>query len=424
MTRGEPGGRLIGRRSGVGTTSIDPAELAPSLGMAYPARCDRSRSTSLALRLSSGDGKRTQRGSMLETGQNRTKRIVCKGRLVLRPLALASLGALVFVGSAVAAPVAGPNLEIHLPTPTLEAAPEIALPTPTPEPTPPPTPAPEATPPPTPVPEASAPPRPAPEASTPPIPAPEASPPPTPVPVATPPPTPAPEASPPPTPAREPPETPTTTRKPEATAEPPHSTPTPEADAKSSPTPSLGSPQGPGGGSPPVLPSAPIGSLPTAFALGGGGAAGPSSLGASAKVIAALGVAGLSCALSGFERRISGNCAGGSASAQRLNATTLVPVGSANGAPSLAAATAGTPSDTDPGGSAVGSRPPTSPAPSPVPGGASGGSAPGGSGLALSAFLTLAALLRLAPSRAMRRLRLLCEPRLTACFVLIPERPG
>jgi hypothetical protein len=48
----------------------------------------------------------------------------------------------------------------------------------------------------------------------------------------------------------------------------------------------------------------------------------------------------------------------------------------------------------------------------------------GGSGMGLSTFLTLAGLLLLGAPRAMRRLRLSCEPWLTACFVLIPERPG
>jgi hypothetical protein len=121
---------------------------------------------------------------------------------------------------------------------------------------------------------------------------------------------------------------------------------------------------------------------------------------------------------------MTNNCAAGSARVQRFFATSLVPVGSADASTSLVAAIAGAPSDNDPGGLAGGSRPPVSPAPSPAPGGASGGSASGSSGLGLSAFLTLGALLRLALPRAMRRLRLSCEPWLTACFVLIPERPG
>jgi outer membrane biosynthesis protein TonB len=78
-----------------------------------------------------------------------------------------------------------------------------------------------------------------------------------------------------------------------------------------------------------------------------------------------------------------------------------------------------------PGGSAVGNSP-VSPAPGPAPGGASGAAVGGGApgGAAISIFLTLAGLLLLAGPRAMRRLRLSCEPWLTACFVLIPERPG
>ncbi len=78
----------------------------------------------------------------------------------------------------------------------------------------------------------------------------------------------------------------------------------------------------------------------------------------------------------------------------------------------------------DRGGSGGGGHP-APPAPGPAPGGASGSApAAGGSGLALSGFLTLAGLLLLAAPRAMRRLRLSSRPWLTACFVLIPERPG
>jgi hypothetical protein len=80
------------------------------------------------------------------------------------------------------------------------------------------------------------------------------------------------------------------------------------------------------------------------------------------------------------------------------------------------------PGDGGHGGAAVGS-PPVSPGPGPAPGGAAGSSA-GATGLALSGFLTLAGLLLLGASRAMRRLRLSCQPWRTACFVLIPERPG
>jgi hypothetical protein len=97
----------------------------------------------------------------------------------------------------------------------------------------------------------------------------------------------------------------------------------------------------------------------------------------------------------------------------------------------LAAAAAGAPPGSSHGrqvggdGRSVDSTPPVSPAPGgPPSGAASGGAAVGGSGLALSGFFTLACLLLLGAPRAMRRLRLACEPWLTACFVLIPERPG
>jgi hypothetical protein len=62
-------------------------------------------------------------------------------------------------------------------------------------------------------------------------------------------------------------------------------------------------------------------------------------------------------------------------------------------------------------------------APSPRPGVASG-SAGGSPGLGLPFVLGLAGLLLLAPTRAMRGLRLSREPWLTATFALIPERPG
>ena len=98
------------------------------------------------------------------------------------------------------------------------------------------------------------------------------------------------------------------------------------------------------------------------------------------------------------------------------------PMGLATAGASLAAGEAGSPAGGGHGGSAV-VRPPVSPAPGSAPSGASG-SPTGASGLALSGFLSLAGLLLLGAPRAMRRLRLSCQPWLTACFVLIPERPG
>jgi len=91
----------------------------------------------------------------------------------------------------------------------------------------------------------------------------------------------------------------------------------------------------------------------------------------------------------------------------------------------LAAATTASGTETgDRGGAAGGGRPmPT--APGPAPGGASGGAAGGaGGGVGLPGFLAFAVLLALAAPRAMRHLRLACQPWRTAFFVLIPERPG
>ncbi len=115
------------------------------------------------------------------------------------------------------------------------------------------------------------------------------------------------------------------------------------------------------------------------------------------------------------------NCTVGWFGTQRLLSAS--PAGFATAAESLTTEPAGEPPAGGHGGSAGGSSP-VSPAPGPAPSGASGGSATGGSGLAPSGFLTLAGLLHLAAPRAMRRLRLSCQPWLTACFVLIPERPG
>ena len=69
------------------------------------------------------------------------------------------------------------------------------------------------------------------------------------------------------------------------------------------------------------------------------------------------------------------------------------------------------------------SGPPAEPATGSAPSGASGAPSGGSSGAGVSSFLTLAGLLLLGAPRAMRRLRLSCEPWLAGCFVLIPERP-
>jgi hypothetical protein len=125
----------------------------------------------------------------------------------------------------------------------------------------------------------------------------------------------------------------------------------------------------------------------------------------------------------GCELSMSGSCTAAWLSTQSLIvASTTYTTATAR---SLAGATAGTdvPGSSDEGSSTLASRP-AGPSPGPAPSGASGGSAVGGSGVAPSAFLSLAGQLRLAGPRALRRLRLSCQPWLTAFFVLIPERPG
>jgi outer membrane biosynthesis protein TonB len=99
------------------------------------------------------------------------------------------------------------------------------------------------------------------------------------------------------------------------------------------------------------------------------------------------------------------------------------PIGYPSVVGALGGAGSGGPDGAGTGGSTGGERP-APPTPGPAPGGASGGAAAGASGVGLSGFLTLAGLLLLAAPRAMRRLRLSCQPWLTAFFVLIPERPG
>jgi hypothetical protein len=149
-----------------------------------------------------------------------------------------------------------------------------------------------------------------------------------------------------------------------------------------------------------------------------GSGAGPASTGGLAGMIAAQGAGGPGCELSALERRGPGSCTGASPGAQGFMSQSM----GLPDAPSSLTAETGSPAGHGHGGSAV-AGPPVGPAPGPAPGGASGSSA-AASGLALSGFLTLAGLLLLGAPRAMRRLRLSCEPWRTACFVLIPERPG
>jgi hypothetical protein len=177
-------------------------------------------------------------------------------------------------------------------------------------------------------------------------------------------------------------------------------------------------PGGPGGpaGSPEVASTvASAAEIPTAFDRG------PVSVGAPAALTSAERAGGFSCELAAFGGHLTANCSAGWLGAQRLPVQSSV--GLATAEASLVAA-ASPPAGGGHGGSGGGSAPvsPT-PGPPPAPSGASG-SAAGASGLALSGFLTLAGLLLLGAPRATRRLRLSCEPWLTACFVLIPERPG
>ena len=158
---------------------------------------------------------------------------------------------------------------------------------------------------------------------------------------------------------------------------------------------------------------------PNGGALEAGAAEAAASVAAVAQISNAQRAGELSCELSSLSGDMSGNC-----SAEWLTPQRFLSGSPASYAAAVAALapTSGPPGDGGRGGAAVGS-PPVSPGPGPAPAGAAGSSA-GATGLALSGFLTLAGLLLLGAPRAMRRLRLSCQPWRTACFVLIPERPG
>jgi hypothetical protein len=163
----------------------------------------------------------------------------------------------------------------------------------------------------------------------------------------------------------------------------------------------------------PVATSAPTnGSGETTAARAGGGVAG---------TVVSRPAGDLTCEFSALQGRVGPNCRAGLIGATRLLATS--PSGFAGIAAASMAADMDPPGEGGHGGSAV-LRLPASPAPGPAPSGVSGGSSTGTSGLALSGFLTLSGQLRLAAPRALRRLRLSSAPWRTACFVLIPERPG
>ncbi len=173
-------------------------------------------------------------------------------------------------------------------------------------------------------------------------------------------------------------------------------------------------PETPGG--PPLGPSAPPEVPSTAKAS-------PPSVGAGVVTSTAQRVRQFDCALSAVGYGAAQACGSEALSTQRFLSAPSMGLATSAYVAAVAAA-GGSASGGGHGGSGAGS-PPVGPAPSPpsAPSGASG-SAAGSSGLGLSGFLTLAGLLLLGAPRAMRRLRLSCQPWRTACFVLIPERPG
>jgi hypothetical protein len=354
-----------------------------------------------------------KRKHLLGTAHNPWRGMASRGLHYLRPVILALLGALCFAATAHAAgPV--PELAPPTPPPTSGALPAIETP-----PLPPATEPPTETPPPPVVKETPA--------ETPPLPATEPP---------TEPPPPAvgkepPAEPPPPAPGNEP---ATEIPSPRASAEPatasPASSPARERAAETAPKPAISEPgpksapsapaaaaEGSVDEPPPGLPSATVRSLLKALAAHGTGTAPMSARGGASPRSSRAG--GLRCELVALGTRMSDTCTAASSARRSLTASSVSSDIAAASSPM--AARAHTHGDHD--SSAVASRP-DSPTPGPAPGGASGGSAVGASGVAQSAFHPLAGLLRLGGPRAMRRLRLSCQPKLTACFVLIPERPG
>ncbi|HZL47945.1 MAG TPA: hypothetical protein VFC30_02915, partial [Solirubrobacteraceae bacterium] len=172
--------------------------------------------------------------------------------------------------------------------------------------------------------------------------------------------------------------------------------------------------------------SAPIGWLTTGPTTGDPGgpstasAASPASIDAPPLLSAAQRAGDFSCELSGPAGPMTSGCTVGQLGAHIFLSVSTVDIAT-GAAARMGVPGVGTNGDAD--GSANGSRS-VGPPPGSAPGGAFGGSAPGGSGIALSSFSSLAGHLLPAAPRAMRRLRLSFQPWLTAFFVLIPERPG
>ncbi len=331
---------------------------------------------------------------MLGTGQNPSTPIVSKGLRAMRPFLLAVLGSLMLAGGARgAAPIAE---EAPKPAPTEPVTAEGAPAPPTEEAAPAPTPV-------EPVTEET--PAPAP---TPVEPVAEETPAPAPTPVE-----PVAEETPAPAPAE-----PVAGEKPAEPVAKPASEGSPPSAAAQGPT-----PPDQGG---PALPGEPVGSLTITVGIPAetqATAAPPTEVVMPTAIRAARKAGSLGCVVAALAGPMTGDCAAGGSATQRALAGS--PVGfaaAAVAAGSLTGTGPGAPPGSGDGDSSIGS-PPFSPAPGSAPSGASGAAAAGGSGLGLSAFLTLAGLLGLAAPRAMRRLRLFCQPWRTACFVLIPERP-
>jgi outer membrane biosynthesis protein TonB len=400
-----------------------PAGVAAWLSELNPATCDRPQSARLILGLSFRGPKREQRGDMLGIVQDSPTCSVSRGLLYVRVVVLSLLGALVFAASAHASGLgatSGGKIESAIPTPAEaperglspeKGSPETGL-SPSPEKGPPET-APVGPPP------EKAPVEPAPVATLP-----EKAPAET-VPVVI-----VPEKAP-----AEP--VPVVTLPEKGPETPPASTVT-ETTQEAAPVKPVieKGPEGPVSPPPPV--SAPQVAATSSDAAGRGtlevpstlinsqkGTGGPpassgtgSGSGGAQAAIAAGWARGFGCELSELNRRRTGTCITGGLDSQPV--LPGLPLGLATAAASL---TSGPPAGGGHGGSA-GGAPPVSPGPGSAPSGVAGGSAMGGSGSSVSVFLTLAGLLLLAAPRAMRRLRLLCRPWLSACFVLIPERPG
>jgi hypothetical protein len=145
---------------------------------------------------------------------------------------------------------------------------------------------------------------------------------------------------------------------------------------------------------------------------------GASARATGVQLSAAQRAADLNCELSGLSSPDTDNCTAGWLAGQSLSSTSPAYLTTA-----AVAATAGTRADGAGAGSEGGSRSVTPP-PGPAPSGAFGSAAAGSCGTAPTGFFTVGGHLRLVTPRAMRRLRLSCQPWRTAFFVLIPERPG